>query len=165
MRAVRVVTVIVHARSREPVLVLGEVDGERYLPVFLRQPQADVIAAGPRADGDPILTQDLIVEIVRGLGRRLEGVELTALRESVYHAELVFDQGTRIPARPSDALAVAVREGIPIAVDEAILDEVGQLAEEMFPQGLPERDSPEQQLRQFREFIDEVSPDDFGGHA
>jgi bifunctional DNase/RNase len=76
----------------------------------------------------------------------------------------VFDKGTRIPARPSDALAVAVREGIPIAVDEAILDEVGQLAGEMFPHGLPD-ESPEQQLRQFREFIDEVSPDDFGGHA
>ena len=70
MRAVRVVRVIVHARSREPVLVLGEVDGERLLPVFLRQPQAEVIAAGPRDAGDPILTQDLIVEIVRGLGRR-----------------------------------------------------------------------------------------------
>jgi uncharacterized protein len=165
MRAVRVVRVIVHARSREPVLVLGEVDGQRYLPVFLRQPRAEVIASGPRGEGDPILTQDLIVEIVRGLGRRLEGVEITELRERIFHAELVFDQGTRIPARPSDALAVAVRDGLPIAVDEAILDEVGQSPEEMFPHGVPPLESPEQQLRQFRGFIDEVSPDDFGGHG
>jgi uncharacterized protein len=165
MRAVRVVRVIVHARSREPVLVLGEVDGERLLPVFLRQPQAEVIAAGPRDAGDPILTQDLIVEIVRGLGRRLEGVEITELRERIFHAELVFDQGTRIPARPSDALAVAVREGLPIAVDDAILDEVGQSAEQMFPHGVPDELPEEQQLRQFRDFIDEVSPDDFGGQT
>jgi bifunctional DNase/RNase len=164
MRAVRVVSVIVHARSREPVLVLGEIDGERYLPVFLRQPQAEVIASGPRNEGDPVLTQDLIVEIVRGLGRRLEGVEITELRESIFRAELVFDRGTRIPARPSDALAVAVREGIPIAVDDAILDEVGQRPEEMFPHGLPQHDFPEREVRQFREFIEDVSPDDFGGH-
>jgi bifunctional DNase/RNase len=165
MRAMRVVRVIVHARTREPVLVLGEVDGDRCLPVFLRQPQADVIASGPREDGDPQLTQDLIVRIVTGLGRRLEAVEITELRDSIYRAELVFDQGTRIAARPSDALAVAVREAIPIAVNEAILDEVGQPAAEMFPHGVDMHDPPEQQLRQFRQFIEEVSPEDFGGQT
>lgn len=161
MRAMRVVKVIVHARTREPVLVLGEVEGDRCLPVFLRQPQADVIASGPRGEQDALLTQDLIVPIVQALGRRLERVEITELRDGLYHADLVFDKGARIAARPSDALAVAVRDGIPISVHDAILDEVGQSLAEMFPHGPDAHDPPEQQVAQFRAFIDEVSPEDF----
>jgi uncharacterized protein len=162
MRAMRVFKVIVHARTREPVLVLAEEDGERCLPVFLRQPQADVIASGPRAEDDPPLTQDLLVPVVELLGRRLERVEITELRDGVFHAELVFDQDTRLAARPSDALAIAVRDGVPIAVADEILDEVGQLASEMFPHGTEVHEPPERQVAAFREFIDEISPEDFG---
>ncbi|NMH97892.1 bifunctional nuclease family protein [Pseudonocardia sp. K10HN5] len=163
MRAMRVVRLVVHARTREPVLLLGEIDGDRCLPVFLRADQAQVIAFGPRGENDPLLTQDLLVPVVRGLGRRLEGAEITELRDGVFAAELVFDQGTRIAARPSDALAVAVRDALPIWVNEAILDEVGQPTAELFPHGSDA--PPDQQLRDFRQFIDEVSPEDFGNTA
>lgn len=162
VRAMRVFRVIVHARTREPVLVLAEEDGDRCLPVFLRQPQADVIASGPRAEDDQILTQDLLVPVVQALGRQLEGVEITELRDSVFHTDLVFDQGLRISARPSDALAIAVRDAIPIAVADKILDDVGQLVSEMFPNGPDVHEAPEQQVAAFREFIDEISPEDFG---
>lgn len=162
MRAMRVFKVIVHARTREPVLVLAEQDGDRCLPVFLRQPQADVIASGPRAEDDEILTQDLLVPVVRALGRRLEGVEIVALRDGVFEAELVFDHDTRLPARPSDALSVAVRDGIPIGVADEILDDVGQFVTEMFPRGTDVHEPPERQVAAFREFIDDVSPEDFG---
>jgi len=158
----RVFKVIVHARTREPVLVLAEQDGDRCLPVFLRQPQADVIASGPRAEDDQVLTQDLLVPVVRALGRSLDGVEITKLRGGVFHAELVFDQGARVCARPSDALAIAVREGITIAVADQILDAVGQPVSQMFS-GRPEADEPlDWQLAAFREFIDGVFPEDFG---
>lgn len=162
MQPMRVFKVIVHARTREPVLVLAELDGDRCLPVFLRQPQADVIASGPRADDDQILTQDLLVPVVQALGRQLESIEITELRDGLFHADLVFDQDTRIAARPSDALAIAVRDGLPISVDDAILDEVGQLVSEMFPNGPDVHEAPEQQVRAFRDFIEEVSPEDFG---
>ncbi|WP_214366155.1 bifunctional nuclease family protein [Pseudonocardia sp. H11422] len=160
MRAMRMLRLIVHARTREPVLLLGEIDGERCLPVFLRPAQAEVIAFGPRGEGDPPLTQDLIGPVVRGLGRSLDRVEITELRDGLFSADLVFDQGTRIAARPSDALAVAVRDGLPIGVDDEILDEVGQPVAELFPHGGDA--PPAEQLREFRQFIDEVSPEDFG---
>lgn len=159
MRVMRVLSVVVHARTREPVLLLGEVDGERCLPVFLRQPQADVIAGGPRSEGDPLLTQDLLVPVVSGLGRQLDGVEITDLRDGVFSADLVFDGGTRVGARPSDALAVAVRDGIAISVADQILDDVGQLTAELFPNGTDR--PPAQQLQEFRRFIEDVSPEDF----
>ena len=156
----RVLRLVVHARTREPVLLLGEVDGDRCLPVFLRRAQAEVISVGPRAEGDPPLTQDLLVPVVEGLGRTLDGVEITELRDGVFAAELVFDAGTRIGARPSDVLALAVRDGLPIGVADTILDDVGQPIADLFPDGTDA--APDQQLRDFRDFLDEVSPDDFG---
>ena len=131
----RVIRLVLHAQTRQPVLVLGEAEGKRCLPVFLRRPQADVIAVGPRGEQDPLLPQD------------------------VFSAELVFDGDKRIPVLPSDALAVAVRERLPIGVADTILDEVGQPVEDLFPDGTDA--PPEQQLEEFRSFLDEVSPDDF----
>ena len=159
MPTMRVLRLVVHARTREPVLLLGEVDGERCLPVFLRRPQAEVIAVGPRGDGDPPLVQDVLLPVVEGLGRKLEGVGITELRDGVFRADLVFDAGTRIPARPSDVLAVAVREGLPITVADSIMDEVGQPISDLFPNGADA--PPEQQLRDFQEFLQDVSPEDF----
>ncbi|HVH21411.1 MAG TPA: bifunctional nuclease family protein [Pseudonocardia sp.] len=159
MPTMRVLRLVVHARTREPVLLLGEVDGDRCLPVFLRRAQAEVIAVGRRSEEDPPLVQDVLVPVVEALGRTLEGVEITELRDGVFRAELVFDADTRVPARPSDVLAVAVREGLPIAVAEAILDEVGQPVSDLFPDGADA--PPEQQVRDFQEFLRDVSPEDF----
>jgi uncharacterized protein len=159
MATMRVLRLVLHGRSRQPVLLLGELDGQRCLPVFLRPPQAEVIAVGPRGERDAPLTQDLLVPVVEGLGRRLDGVEITALNDGVFTAELVFDAGTRIAARPSDALAVAVRDGLPIVVADAILDEVGQPISDLFPPGADA--PPGEQLREFREFIADVRPEDF----
>jgi bifunctional DNase/RNase len=156
----RVIRLVVHATSRQPVLVLGEADGDRCLPVFLRGPQADVISVGPRGPEDPLLPQDVLVPVLRGLGHRLDGAELTELTDGVFSAVLVLDGGTRVPVLPSDALAVAVRERLPIAVAEEILDAVGQPLAEVFPDGT---DAPaQQQVEDFRSFLDGVTPDDFG---
>lgn len=157
----RMLRLVAHARTRDPVLLLGEVDGDRCVPVFLRRAQAEVIAEGARSDNSPPLTQDLLVPVVARLGHALEGVEITALHEGAYSAELVFGGGIRIPALPSDALALAVREGLPIGMAGSILDEVGQPISELFPAGGDA--PPEQQLREFKEFLDDVTPDDFGG--
>ncbi|WP_037052238.1 bifunctional nuclease family protein [Pseudonocardia halophobica] len=168
MRAMQVLRLVVHARSRQPVLVLGEVDGERCVPIFLRPQQAEVIAVGPREGGDPAagetaLVQDVLVPLVGALGARLTGAEITDLVDGVYTAELVLrDEAAaevRVKVRPSDALAVAVREGLAIGVADAILDEVGQDTSEVFPDGTDA--PPHEQLREFREFLDDVTPDDF----
>jgi len=156
----RVLRLVVHARSRQPVLLLREADGDRCLPVFLRQPHADVIAIGRRGSTDPPLPLDILLPVVLGLGHSLDAAEITALTDGVFSASLLFDGGTRVEVRPSDALAIAVREGLPIAVAEDILDAVGQPVEDIFPDGMDA--SPEEQLRDFRDFLDEVSPDDFG---
>ncbi|GAA1870206.1 bifunctional nuclease family protein [Pseudonocardia ailaonensis] len=158
----RVLRLVVHARSRQPVLVLGEVDGDRCLPVFLRAQQAEVISVGKRegADQETAVSQDVLLPVVEALGSRLVGAEITALVDGVYSAELVLDNDLRVSVRPSDALAVAVREDLPIGVADEILDDVGQDVSEVFPvegSAAP----PEEQVQEFRDFLDDVSPDDF----
>ena len=155
----RVLRLVVHGRTREPVAVLGETDGDRCVPVFLRRPQADAIALGPRGANDLPLPQDVLLPVVRGLGHTVDGIEVTALSDGVFSAVLVFDGGTRIPVLPSDALAVAVREALPIGMAEEILDEVGQPTAELFPDGGAAL--PDEQLREMRAFLDGVEPDDF----
>jgi uncharacterized protein len=163
MRAMRVLRLVVHGPTREPVVLLGEAgpaaDGARCVPVFLRRPQADAVALGRRSGTDPVLPQDVLVPLLRGLGHTLDGAEITALTDGVFEAVLVCDGGTRIPVLPSDALAVAVREGLPITMAEEILDEVGQPMAELFPQGAAA--PPEEQVQEMREFLSDVSPDDF----
>jgi bifunctional DNase/RNase len=160
MLTMRVLRLVVHVRTHEPVLLLGEVEGERCLPVFLRRPQADVIALGERGENDPELPQDVLVPILTALGHELVGAEVVALENSVFQAELVFADGARVSLRPSDALAVAVRLGLPIGVADKILDDVGQPIADLFPDGTDA--PPEKQLADFKKFIDEVSPEDFG---
>lgn len=160
MLTMRVLRLVVHVRTREPVLLLGEEGGDRCIPVFLRRPQADMIALGRRSDDDPMLPQDVLLPVLRELGHRVDGAEIVALENGVFRAELVVDGGRRVTVRPSDALAIAVREGLPIGVAEAILDEVGQPTADLFPHGTDA--PPEQQLADFREFLDDVRPEDFG---
>lgn len=159
MQSMRVIRLVVHARSRQPVLLLGEQEGERCLPVFLRQPQADLIAVGARGEKDPPLPVDMMLPVLTALGHKVDAVEITTLREGVFSAALVLDGDNRVEVRPSDALALAVREELPIGVAEEILDAVGQPVSELFPDGTDQ--PPEKQLADFREFLDDVSPDDF----
>jgi bifunctional DNase/RNase len=162
MRAMRVLRLIVHGPTREPVVILGEDGadgGGRCVPVFLRRPQADVVALGRRTGTDPLLPQDVLVPLMRGLGHTLDAAEVTALVDGVFRAVLVCDGDTRIPVLPSDALAVAVREGLPIAMAEEVLDEVGQPVAELFPHG--DAAPPEEQVRAMRDFLADVTPDDF----
>jgi len=155
----RVLRLVVHGPTREPVVLLGEADGDRCVPVFLRRPQADAIALGPRGRADTPLPQDVLLPVLRGLGHTLDGVEVTSLDDGVFSAVVVCDGGRRIPVLPSDALAVAVREALPIAMAEEVLDEVGQPTAELFPDGGAAQ--PDEQVRAMRAFLDGVEPDDF----
>jgi bifunctional DNase/RNase len=162
MQAMRVLRLIVHGPTREPVVILGEdADGgpQRCVPVFLRRPQADVVALGRRSGADLLLPQDVLVPLLHGLGHTLDAAEVTALVDGVFQAVLVCDGGTRIPVLPSDAVAVAVREGLPIGMAEEILDEVGQPVAELFPHGGAA--PPEEQVQAMRDFLADVTPDDF----
>ena len=99
------------------------------------------------------LTHDLLKDVIAGLGRRLEQVRITDLQEGTFYAELVFDGGVKVSARPSDSVALALRTGVPIHAEERVLAEAGLI--------IP--DEQEDEVEKFREFLDSISPEDFRG--
>ena len=82
-------------------------------------------------------------------------MRIIALRDGVFYAELVFDGGVEVSARPSDAIALALRTGTPIFGADEVLDEAGI--------AIP--DEQEDEVEKFREFLDQISPEDFEGPA
>lgn len=153
----RMLRLIVHGRTRQPVLLLGEINGDRCLPIFLRSAQAEVISVGER-DNTTSLPQDVIEPVVEALGSRLVGAEITGLSCGVFSAELILEGDLRVAVKPSDALAIAVREGLPIGVEDEVLDEVGQPTTELLG---ADPGPAADQLREFRDFLEDVTPDDF----
>lgn len=158
----------VEVPTNQPIVLLREESGARYLPIFIGAPEATAIAYALQGVETPRpMTHDLFTTVLDELGARLEQVEITDLREGTFFAELVLRHATgvtRLSARPSDALALAVRQEhtVPIVAAEAVVDEAGvhydaDEAPEVI--GGPEGDAPD--LEEFHEFIEQVRPEDF----
>jgi bifunctional DNase/RNase len=152
----------------QPVLLLQETGGRRrVLPVWVGVPEATAIELARRHVELPRpQTHQLILEVVRAFDRRLQLVRITMLRDSVFHAELQFDGGTRVSARVSDAVAIALHVDVPIEAEDAVLDEaaVAEVAGLSAALGEDEEETPaasEDEVEQFRRFLDEASPEDF----
>jgi len=138
--------------SNTPVVLLREKDGDRYLPIWVGTAEASAIAFGQQGVVPPRpLTHDLLGDVITALGRRLEQVRIVEVRDNVFYAELALDGGVTVSARSSDAIALALRAGCPILGADAVL-EAGSVP-------VPHED--EDQVERFREFLDQVSAEDF----
>ena len=139
--------------SNQPIVLLREVGGERYLPIWIGAVEATAIAFALQGVVPPRpMTHDLMRDLLAALDAELSQVRITELREGVFYALLVFANGLEVSARPSDAIALALRTGTPIFGAEGVLDEAGI----MIP------DEQEEQVEKFIEFLDQISPEDFG---
>ncbi len=149
----RVVGIRVELPANQPILLLRESDGDRYLPIWIGQGEATAIALEQQGvkPARP-MTHDLMKDVIGALGRELEQVRITDIQDGTYFAELVFDGDLHVSARPSDSIALALRSGVPIHADETVLTEAGLL--------IP--DEQEDEVEKFKEFLDSVSPEDFG---
>jgi uncharacterized protein len=114
VQELRVVGVRVELPGNQPILLLKETQGERYLPIWIGAVEAAAIAFEQQGvrPARP-MTHDLLREVVRTLGATLEAVNITEMRDGIYIAELVFGENRVVSARPSDAVALAVRTGAP----------------------------------------------------
>jgi hypothetical protein len=148
----------VEVPTNQPIVLLREDGGTRFLPIFIGSPEATAIVYALQGMETPRpMTHDLFKTVLDGLAVKLDRVEITALQDGTFYAEIEFDRdGTksRISSRPSDAIALAVRFGaeVPIYADEEVLDEAGVLFE---------ADEEEHEVEQFREFLDNITPEDF----
>jgi bifunctional DNase/RNase len=142
-----------------PCLVLREAEGAgRVLPIFIGGPEATAIAfALEEVETPRPMTHDLMKDLLDEIGARIERVTVTELRDATFYAEIIISSaGTvhSVSARPSDAVALAVRYGAPVFAEEGVLEEAGRA---------PDADGgvPDDVVEQFREFIAGVNPEDF----
>ena len=156
-----VVGVRVEMPSNQPIVLLKEIDGDRFLPIWVGANEASAIAFAQQGLEPPRpLTHDLMRDVVEALDATLTAVHLTELRDGVFFANLVLRDASAvtrsISARPSDAVALALRTHSNILASTELLDEAGV---EMPIEGGQEN----QEVERFRAFLDEINPEDFAG--
>jgi bifunctional DNase/RNase len=169
-------SVRLHMLSNRHVVILKEPEKERYLPIWIGSWEASAIAM--RLQGltpERPLTHDLFASALRDLGVRVDRVIISALAEETFHARLIFErtgQTIELDARPSDALALAVRTDAPIFAAEAVLARAALGADSAMLHGDEEGGSvlettggalADPRLDVFREFINSLDLDLGGG--
>ena len=149
---VEVMGVRVEMPSNQPIVLLKELDGVRYLPIWLGAAEATAIAFAQQEVNPPRpLTHDLFKDVLELLNANLQTVYLTEIKDGVFYAQLNFSEGKSISARPSDAIALALRTGSPIFASDSLLEEAG----------IEIPDQSEDEIERFKEFLDEINPEDF----
>ena len=150
-----VMGVRVEMPSNRPMVLLKEVDGDRYLPIWVGAVEATAIAfAHQEMKSIRPMTHELLSTVISTLDADLVSVHLTELVDGVFYSNLNFST-TRgeaiVSARPSDSIALALRAGVPIFATEELLVEAGI--------AIP--DQEEDEVEKFREFLDHINPEDF----
>ena len=152
-----VIGVRVELPSNQPIVLLKEREGARYLPIWIGAKEATAIATALEGVTTPRpLTHDLMRSVIDALGALAVRVVITEMRDSVFYADLALDNaGTevQVSSRPSDAIALAVRTGTPIFALPAVLESAGIQFDEEVDQ--------EEEVAKFREFLDEATVEDF----
>ena len=161
MKVLDVLGVRVEMPTNQPIVLLRERDGDRYLPIWIGAAEATAIAYAQQGVVPPRpLTHDLLRNVIDELGHTLTRVRIVALKDGVFHAALDLDGGaeaggTAIESRSSDAIALALRAGAEIVAEESLLDEAGvEMAQ-----------TEDDEVEKFKAFLDHVSADDFDTEA
>ncbi|MBX3049621.1 MAG: bifunctional nuclease family protein [Anaerolineales bacterium] len=157
--------------SQQRVVILREVDAERYLAIWIDPYMAEQITfALQEVEVARPMTHDLIREMLRSLEARVSRVEVRALKADVFYGNIVVEVDGRtvnVDSRPSDALAIAVRTHVPIMVSREVMDAVGIVPEEDLDEGefspddifeeKPQAEEADSRLEVFEDFLDNLS--------
>jgi len=155
-----VIGVRVEMPSNQPIVLLKEIDGARFLPIWVGAVEATAIAFAQQGVEPPRpLTHDLMNNLLDTLDATLTAVHLTELKDGIFYATLHLRDAQSgvltLSARPSDAIALAVRSHSNILATQELLDEIGI--------EIPQGDGENQEVEKFREFLDQINPEDFVG--
>jgi bifunctional DNase/RNase len=163
MAQVELSSVRVALPTNTPVVLLREMGGLRTLPIYIGTVEATAIAYALQGIETPRpMTHDLLMNIIDSLGAVLDRVVITELQGDTFYADLeLVRDGKRVSvsARPSDALALAVRTQVPIFADDDLIDAEGIVLDDEIEDGTSEEQ--EEVVARFREFINEIKPEDF----
>jgi bifunctional DNase/RNase len=162
MIPVRVGGLAIDERTKNPVVLLQEIEGNRVLPIWIGPMEASAIHSelmGKKYQRP--LTHDLLVTIIDSLKGKISRVVITDLKDSTFFASIYLDAGqgaVAIDARPSDSIAIALRSHAPIF----IVDKLFEKSMEPQAMGSPPEKSAEEKAEDLRHFLEELRPEDFG---
>lgn len=147
--------------ANTPMMLLRESEGrQRLLPIYIGSPEASSIHYALEGVEPPRpLTHDLFLLVLEMLDATVTKVVVTEIRDRTYYAELHLQTPAgekTVSARPSDAVALAVRCGAEIFASTELIDEVGQ------EPVVESEDDAAEIIDEFKDFIENVSPEDFG---
>lgn len=153
-----IVGVRVELPSNQPIVLLREEGGSRYLPIWIGATEATAIATAIEGVQPPRpLTHDLMRSVIDAAGALAVKVVITEMRDSIFFADLTLDvsgKEVKVSSRPSDAIALAVRTGTPVFAAPAVLEEAAVFFED---------EDEEEEVAKFREFLEEATVEDFLG--
>jgi bifunctional DNase/RNase len=155
-----VIGVRVEMPSNQPIVLLKEIDGSRFLPIWVGAVEATAIAFAQQGVEPPRpLTHDLMNNLLELLDATLTAVHMTEIKDGIFYATMLLRDSKggqlTISARPSDAISLAVRSHSNILATQELLDEIGI--------EIPQGDGENQEVEKFREFLDQINPEDFVG--
>jgi len=154
-------TIQVSLVSAHRVVVLKEAETDRHLPIWIGPCEAEAISVGIKGiDVRRPLAHDVIVNVIDALGAELRHIVISDLADNTFYATLVLstqDGEVHVDARPSDALATAVRLGVPIYVAESVMDEAGAMPEQNV---LDQASADSESLGVFRDFLSSLDMGD-----
>lgn len=168
MIEMKLVGVRVELPANQPIVLLKEEDGGRFLPIWIGAVEATAIAFAMQGVEPPRpLTHDLIVDLLEAVGASIDRVTISDLRDGTFYAQihLTVDGHERtVSARPSDAIAIASRhQDTPLYAADEVLEIAGIELEEDEVDGSASGIDAEEEVRQFRAFLDDITPEDFKG--
>jgi hypothetical protein len=145
--------------GKQPIVLLKTVDGNKFLPIWIGHPEAAAILMKLQGASTPRpMTHDLLSDVLDQMEAKCEKVSVTELRDNTFFASITISMNgseMEIDSRPSDALALAVRTSAPIfAADEVIEESAIEFEGE-------EVEDQEQVVEKFKDFLDNVTPEDF----
>jgi len=165
MEPMELIGVRLEVPANTPVLMLREqAEPHRVLPIYIGTPEASAIHFALEGVIPPRpLTHDLLIDVLNELDASLDKVVITEVRDHTFFAELHLRRGDMdltVSCRPSDAVALAVRAQAPIFAAPEVLDDAAHVPEES--EAADEDADADEILDEFRSFIDQVNPEDFG---
>jgi bifunctional DNase/RNase len=163
---VRVNGLVVEQKTQQNIVILRETDGVRILPIWIGPGEAHAIRRLMAEEPFPRpLTHDLLNTVIEGLKAKVTRVVIAELRENTFYANIVVERSGEVltvDARPSDSIAVALKAGAPIFVNESLL--VPPPGEETETEAADEPREPteEERAEQLRRYLEKMDPEDFG---
>jgi hypothetical protein len=164
MVEVEIDSIRVSLMSQHRIVILKELNSERFLPIWIGPYEAEAITVSlQQMEVARPLTHDLLRNVLNALEAEVLSVNITELRENVFYARIMLRVNGRdvsIDSRPSDALALAVRVQVPVYVDESVMDEAASLPQESIDGGETADDDDSKRLEVFKDFVETLDLED-----